>query len=63
MIKTNCEKQPLDFIRNMQLTELAPTLPVGKSNNILQMKTTKRKFSCEMMDTALMASVMKHPAE
>ena len=44
MIKTNCEKkQPLDFIRNMQLTELAPKLPVGKSNNILQMKTIYKK--------------------
>ena len=52
MTKTNWGKKKkkknptLDFIRNMQLTELAPKLPVGKNNNILQMKTIQKgKFS------------------
>lgn len=37
-LKTNCKNQPLSSTWNMQLTELVPQLPVGKSNNSLQMK-------------------------
>lgn len=36
-------KQPLDFIRNMQLIELAPKLPVGKNNSILKYRIYRKR--------------------